>query len=69
MNTFTAMAEEWIRKNMPLVEQVQTEQYGMAHDHEAWAADFAIWMQERAAHREGKDDSGGVGAMVVDFGA
>jgi hypothetical protein len=37
------------------------------HDHEAWAEDFAAWMKERCAHREGKDDWGGVGAMLVDF--
>jgi hypothetical protein len=42
---------------------------GMAHhDHEAWSADFGVWVQARCAHREGKDDWGGVGAMVVDFG-
>jgi hypothetical protein len=72
MNTLTAMAEEWIAKIMPLVEQAQPaqmEQRGMAHhDHEAWSADFAIWMKERCAHREGKDDWGGVGPMMLDFG-
>ena len=72
MNTFTAIAEEWIAKNMPVVEQAQPaqmEQRGMAHhDHKAWSADFAIWKEERCAHREGKDDWGGVGAMLVDFG-
>jgi hypothetical protein len=35
---------------------------------EAWAADFGVWMKERCAHREGKDDWGGVGGMLVDFG-
>jgi hypothetical protein len=72
MNTFTAMAGEWILKNMPLLEEVQpsqTEHRGMAdHDHEDWSGDFAIWMKERCAHREGKDDWGGVGALLVDFG-
>jgi hypothetical protein len=37
-------------------------------DHEAWAEDFAAWMKERCAHREGKDDWGGIGGMLVDFG-
>jgi hypothetical protein len=72
MNSFTAMAEDWIAKNIPLVEQAkpaQAEQRGMAHhDHEAWSADFATWMKERCARREGKDDWGGVGALLVDFG-
>jgi hypothetical protein len=35
---------------------------------EEWAADVAFWMKARCAHREGKDDWGGVGSMVVDFG-
>jgi hypothetical protein len=35
---------------------------------EEWAADVAIWMKERCAHREGRDDRGGVGPMLVDFG-
>jgi hypothetical protein len=38
------------------------------HDPEDWAAEFAVWMKERCAHREGKDDWGGVGALLVDFG-
>jgi hypothetical protein len=42
---------------------------GMAHqDHEAWSADFVAWLRERGAHRQGKDDCGGVGPMLVDFG-
>ena len=35
---------------------------------EAWSADFDVWMQARCAHREGKDDWGGIGPMLVDFG-
>jgi len=35
---------------------------------EAWSGDFAIWMKERCAHREGKDDWGVVGSMLVAFG-
>jgi len=72
MNSFTAMADEWIAKNMPLVQQPQldqAEQRGMAHhDYEAWSEDFAAWRKERCAHREGRDDWGGVGALLVDFG-
>jgi hypothetical protein len=71
MNSFAAMAEEWIAKNMPAVEQAQpaqAEPRGMAHhDHEAWTADFAAWKKERCAHREGKDDWFGVSALLVDF--
>jgi hypothetical protein len=41
---------------------------GMAHhDHEAWSGDFAIWMKERCVHREGRDDRGGIGVMLLDF--
>lgn len=72
MNSLTAMAIVWIIRNMPLVEQAQPaqmEQRGMAHhDPEDWSAEFAAWVKERCAHREGKDDWGGVGALLVDFG-
>jgi hypothetical protein len=52
-------------KAIPTVDSVQ----GMAdYDHEVWARDFGVWMKARCTHREGKDDWGGVGAMVVDFG-
>jgi hypothetical protein len=37
------------------------------HDPAAWAEDFARWMQERCARREGQEDSGGVGVLHLDF--
>jgi hypothetical protein len=41
---------------------------GMAnHDPEEWATDFARWIQERCARREGREDSGGVGVLHLDF--
>jgi hypothetical protein len=35
---------------------------------EAWSADFDVWLQARCVHRQGRDDWGGVGPMLVDFG-
>lgn len=33
----------------------------------AWWEDFVRWTAENCAHREGKDDWGGIGALLVDF--
>jgi hypothetical protein len=37
------------------------------HDPAAWREDFDRWRAKNCAHREGKDDWGGIGALLVDF--
>jgi hypothetical protein len=37
------------------------------HDPAAWREDFAGWRVESCIHREGRQDSGGIGCLWVDF--
>lgn len=37
------------------------------HDPAAWREDFARWMAESCIQREGRDDWGGIGCLLVDF--
>lgn len=37
------------------------------HDPDAWRADFGRWLAENCIHREGREDSAGIGCLWVDF--
>lgn len=72
MESFTQMAEDWIRENLPPEDRPQvapeatraTE--GMrSHAPDAWNEDFLIWVLDRCCWRD--RCSGGVGALHRDF--
>jgi hypothetical protein len=57
------------KKHETELPQAATESTGGMADHDpaAWSEDFDKWRAENCAHREGKDDWGGIGALLVDF--
>lgn len=44
MSTFSKMAEEWMRENMPIAEPSARFQDQPPHDPEAWRAPFVLWL-------------------------
>jgi hypothetical protein len=68
---FSEMAEEWMRKNMPMPKTQQTVTEAtddMNSDAPgAWKEDFTRWVSERCINREDRDDWGGIGSLWVDF--
>lgn len=49
--------------------QAATESTGdiAEHDPAEWQEDFTRWKAENCAHREDREDWGGIGALLVDF--
>ena len=37
------------------------------HDPDAWREDLSRWLGENCIHREGREDSGGIGTLLLDF--
>ena len=64
MATFTDMANEWIKNNMParVLEKVLEPD---SHDPSAWAEDFHRWALARCVWRD--RGFGGIGALHTDF--
>jgi len=71
VSTFSEMAEEWIRANLPTMEPPQTTlvttEDMSSHSPDAWREDFARWLAESCICREGRDDWTGIGALLRDF--
>lgn len=71
MSTFSEMAEEWMRENMPRTEPPQAAHEateGMSiHAPEAWRLNFARWRAERCVSRICYEDSAGIGCLLLDF--
>lgn len=71
VSTFSEMAEAWMRENRPSTgpPQPPPEMSGgmVDHDPDAWRPDFARWRAERCVSRQGYEDSGGIGCLLVDF--
>ena len=70
-STFSEMAEAWMRENLPSTGPPQSPpdmSGGMVdNDPSAWRQDFARWMAENCIHREGREDSAGIGCLLLDF--
>jgi hypothetical protein len=65
------MAEAWIRENRPITETPQAapgaSEDMSSHSPDAWREAFNRWRAENCAHRECRDDWGGIGCLWVAF--
>jgi hypothetical protein len=66
MSTFSQMADQWMRENMPLVQTARPAAQEMAmHDQTAWAEDFHRWAITQCVFQD--RCFGGVRALLRDF--
>ena len=64
MNTFTKLAEEWVRKNRPYA-SIQPQPTSPALDPSPWAEDFHKWTLARCVYRD--RCFGGISSLHRDF--